>query len=55
MQEQLIKDSEALVEKLKGLEDKNPAAWKARRKIEAAIAIVKSDWPKEEAAKAKAK
>lgn len=41
----LIKKAEALSKELSALETTNPAAWKARRKVDAAIAILKTPAP----------
>ena len=54
MQDELIKEMKALSDKLKAIEEKNPAAWKARRKVDAAQDILVRDWPKEEAKLAEA-
>lgn len=49
MKEKLIKQAEALSDELRKIERDNPAAWKARRKVEAAIDVLEHEWPKEPA------
>jgi hypothetical protein len=50
MKKELIQQTEELIASLKVIEETNPAAWKARRKLDAALEILNSEWPAEVAA-----
>lgn len=45
MKDKLIEQAKALAAALKEQEEANPAAWKARIKVESAIRLLSEDWP----------